>query len=147
MLIPVVVPFRVCKYFFMMPFRFIGQLADKFVMIGLKKLNVSKYDAKTYATQVARKQVINIKYFVILMIVLGLVFSFALSVSTSVYTFMYLYLIPSQSQELLIYFNYVPVEKDQIAQFQQEAYLGQGIATFMQKIPTHKLIASAQFGN
>lgn len=45
MLIPVVVPFRVCKYFFMMPFRFIGKMADKFVMIGLKKLNVSKYDA------------------------------------------------------------------------------------------------------
>ena len=97
MLIPIVVPFRVCKYFFIMPFKFIGQMADKFVMTGLKKLNVSKYDAKTYATQLAKKQVINIKYFVVLLILLGLVFSFALSVSTSIYTFVYLYLIPNQS--------------------------------------------------
>lgn len=72
-------------------------MADKFVMTGLKKLNVSKYDAKTYATQLAKKQVINIKYFVVLLILLGLVFSFALSVSTSIYTFVYLYLIPNQS--------------------------------------------------
>lgn len=87
------------------------------------------------------------KYFVVFLIIFGLVFSLALSISTSTYTFFYLYLIPNQSQELLVYFNYVPIEKDQISQFQQEAYLGQGIATFMQKIPTHKLIANAQFGS
>ena len=36
----------------------------------------------------AKKQVINMKYFVVILIIFGLVFSLALSISTSVYTYL-----------------------------------------------------------
>jgi hypothetical protein len=80
--------------------------------------------------------------FCLLLVSTVVVFSVSLGVSSTVYAGAYIYLIPCQTQELQIYFNYVPVEQEQQNQLSSEAYLGQGIATYMQNVPQHKLVSS-----
>jgi hypothetical protein len=93
-MMPFVVPFRVCKYFFLLPFKWIQSTVDKFIMIGLNKLNISKVEAKTYVTKTAKNQVINLRNFLVFFVIFLIIFSMALCTSASLYTGLYYWVIP-----------------------------------------------------
>jgi hypothetical protein len=96
MMMPVVVPFRVTKYFVMLPYKWIISMIDKFLILFLKKLNLSKGEARVCVTKIASNQVVNLRNIFLCLLLLLVILSFSLTISTSIYTAFYLYLIPSQ---------------------------------------------------
>lgn len=48
MMMPVIVPFRVVKYFVLLPCKWVTSMMDKFIMLSLKKLKMSREDARLY---------------------------------------------------------------------------------------------------
>jgi hypothetical protein len=108
-MVPVTLPFRIVFYLIMLPFKW----ADDVVNFGLRKLKMTRGDAKVYAKKVARKQVVYMRNICLMMMLLVSIFSLSLGASATVYTGVYLYLIPELTQETQIYFNYVPVGEEQ----------------------------------
>lgn len=114
---PFTIPYIIILYFIKLPVR----LADLVIQFALKKLKMTKGEAQVYAKKVAKKQVYFIRNFCLIMTLTVAVFSVSLGVSSTLYTGVYIYLIPSQTQDLQMYFNYVPVEQEQQNQLSSEA--------------------------
>jgi hypothetical protein len=107
LMLPLTIPYKICLFFVLIPVR----LADQLVDLALKKLKMTKGDAQVYARRVAKKQIKYMRNFCLLVVLLVAVFSVSLGISATTYAGMYLYLVPLQSQEVAVYFNYVPVDQ------------------------------------
>jgi hypothetical protein len=91
LLLPFTLPFKICRYFAMLPIKW----ADQLVEHGLKKLKMTKGDAQVYAKKVAKKQAKLMRNFCLILVLFVGVFSISLGISATAYTGAYLYLIPS----------------------------------------------------
>jgi hypothetical protein len=89
-MMPVTFPIRLITYFLTLPLKW----ADDVVNFGLKKLKMTKGDAKVYAKKVARRQVVYMRNFCLIIMLFVSIFSLSLGASATVYTGVYLYLIP-----------------------------------------------------
>ena len=106
LMLPVTVPYSIFAYFISLPIKF----ADSIVSMGLRKLKMTKGDARVYAKKMAKKQVMLMRNFCLIMVLFVSLFSVSLGVSTTAYAGVYLYLIPELTHEVQVYFNYVPVD-------------------------------------
>ena len=112
-LAPIKIPYRILKYIIMTPIRLTIDFVDQLTEMTLKKLKMTKGDAKVLATKLAKAQLRRMRAGVIILTIVFAVWSVSLGFSATVYTGLYLFLIPQHSQEHFLYFNYVPVEQEQ----------------------------------
>lgn len=120
MLLPVKIPYKCLRGVCTLPLRIASEFVDGLIILTLKKLKMSKGEAKTYAREVAKVQLTRMRTLMIFLAVFLVVFSMALAFSGTIYTGLYFYLIPQSSQEQLLYFNYAPVEQSQKQQLDKE---------------------------
>ena len=113
MLAPIMIPYKVLKYFTLLPIRLTIDFVDSFIELTLNRLKMTKKDAKIYAKEWGKKQLYWMRTLLIILVILIAVFSVSLGFSATVYSGLYLYLIPQHCQQHFLNFNYVPVEQDQ----------------------------------
>lgn len=97
MLLPIKIPYKCLRYTCLLPIRITTEFVDGLLILTLKKLKMSKGEAKTYAREVAKVQMTRLRTIIIFLSVLLVVFSMALGFSGTVYTGLYFYLIPQSS--------------------------------------------------
>ena len=94
-ILPIKIPLKTVKYSLMLPFLILTDIADTFIVGTLKKMDMTKSQAKEKAKEVAKLQALRLRSLCIFLLILITVFSLSFGFSTAAYTGLYWMMIPS----------------------------------------------------
>mmetsp|Transcript_29374 Transcript_29374/g.44357 ORF Transcript_29374/g.44357 Transcript_29374/m.44357 type:complete len:80 (+) Transcript_29374:992-1231(+) len=77
-----------------MPFKILIEFIDQIMSLTLKRLNISKSEAKKYMKSLAKNQLFRLRTLCIIFVLILAIFSVSLGFSTALYTGIYLFMIP-----------------------------------------------------
>jgi len=105
LLFPIWLPYKLLGTVLLLPFSIMIEFFDSIIALTLRKLKMSKGDAKEYMKSIAKNQFFRLRTLCLIFVIILSIFSIALGFSATVYTGLYVMMIPIGTQNEMVFFK------------------------------------------